>query len=136
MVGSTAFLPFAWGTPDFISLVMSVLALPISIWPQAMSYLRPSNAVDLVRPVIACFVAVYGAEFGRGAWAEIEPLLMIRPPRGRWVFISRKASWVHRKTPVRLTRTTWFHSAWVNSSRSRPLPNMPELLNTGSIRHN
>ena len=59
-----------------------VSALPMSIWPQAMSYFRPSSDVDLVRPVIACLVAVYGAEFGRGAWAEIEPLLMIRPPRG------------------------------------------------------
>ena len=56
----------------------------MSIWPQAMSYLRPSSAVDLVSPVIACLVAVYGAEFGRGACAEIEPLLMIRPPRGFW----------------------------------------------------
>src|SRR2546430_14008325 len=37
-----------------------------------MSYLRPSRDVDLVRPVIACFVAVYGAEFGRGACAEID----------------------------------------------------------------
>ena len=29
---------------------------------------------------MACLVAVYGAELGRGVWAEIEPLLMIRPP--------------------------------------------------------
>ena len=57
----------------------------MSIWPQAMSYLRPSSEVDLVRPVMACLVAVYGAEFGRGACAEIEPLLMIRPPRGCWL---------------------------------------------------
>ena len=84
---------------------MSVAALPMSIWPQAMSYLRPSSDVDLVRPVMACLVAVYGAEFGRGAWAEIEPLLMIRPPRGSWSFISRNASCVQRKAPVRLTST-------------------------------
>jgi len=25
---------------------------------------------------------VYGAELGRGACAEIDPLLMMRPPRG------------------------------------------------------
>ena len=62
--------------------VMSVPALPMSICPQAMSYARPSSEVDLVRPVIACLVAVYGAEFGRGDVAEMEPLLMIRPPRG------------------------------------------------------
>jgi hypothetical protein len=36
----------------------SVNALPMSIWPQAMSYLRPSSEVDLVSPVIACFDAV------------------------------------------------------------------------------
>jgi hypothetical protein len=39
-------------------------------------------AVDFGNPVIARFVAVYGAEFGRGACAEIDPLLMMRPPRG------------------------------------------------------
>ena len=30
-----------------------------------------------------------GAEFGRGACAEIEPLLMMRPPRGVWSFMIR-----------------------------------------------
>jgi hypothetical protein len=38
--------------------VMSVAALPMSIWPQAMSCLRPSSEVERVRPVIACLVAV------------------------------------------------------------------------------
>jgi hypothetical protein len=33
-----------------------------------------------------------GAESGRGAWAESDPLLMMRPPRGSWLFIIRKAS--------------------------------------------
>ena len=37
---------------------MSVSALPMSICPQAMLYLRPSSAVDFVRPVIACLVDV------------------------------------------------------------------------------
>ena len=46
---------------------MSVAALPTSIWPHAMSYLRPSSEVDLVSPVIACFVDVYATENGRGA---------------------------------------------------------------------
>jgi hypothetical protein len=55
----------------------------MSIWPQAMSCFLPSRDSDLVSPVIACLVAVYGAEFGRGACAEIEPLLMILPPAGR-----------------------------------------------------
>ena len=63
----------------------------MSICPHAMSYARPSRDVALVRPVIACFVAVYGAECGRGTRAESEPLLMIRPPRGDWAFISRNA---------------------------------------------
>src|SRR5213594_1146645 len=103
--------PFACGTPVAILAAISVAALPMSIWPQAMSYFRPSSAVALVRPVIACLVAVYGAELGRGACAEIEPLLMMRPPRGSWVFISLKASWVHRNAPVRLMSTTVFHCA-------------------------
>ena len=57
---------FAWGTPCFILAVIGVSALPISIWPQAISNSRPSSAVALVSPVIACLVAVYGAERGRG----------------------------------------------------------------------
>lgn len=38
--------------------VMSVAALPMSIWPTAMPYGRPSSDSDLVRPVSACLVAV------------------------------------------------------------------------------
>src|SRR5205814_8262853 len=97
IVGSTALSPLACGTPAFIRAVISVPALPMSIWPQAMSYLRPSSAVDFVSPVMACLLAVYGAELGRGAWAEIDPLLMIRPPHGDCAFISRNASRVQRK---------------------------------------
>ena len=54
----------------------------MSIWPQVIPKARPSRAIDFVRPVMACLVAVYGAELGRGVCAEIEPLLMMRPPRG------------------------------------------------------
>ena len=61
---------------------MSVSALPMSIWPQTISWSRPSNAVDFVNPVIACLVDVYGAELGLGVCADIEPLLMMRPPFG------------------------------------------------------
>ena len=50
--------PSACGTPLAMRAVISVAALPMSIWPQAMSYSRPSSEVDLVRPVIACLVAV------------------------------------------------------------------------------
>ena len=38
--------------------VISVAALLASICPQAMSWARPSSAVALVRPVMACLVAV------------------------------------------------------------------------------
>ena len=38
--------------------VMSVRALPMSIWPQTMLWLRPSRKVERVRPVRACLVAV------------------------------------------------------------------------------
>src|SRR5260370_1196673 len=111
MVGPTAMVRLAWGTPFFIFSAISVAAFPMSIWPQAMSYFRPSSAVDLVRPRIACFVDVYGAEFGRGTWAEIEPLLMMRPPRGFWLFMILKASCVQRNAPVRFVSTTDFQSS-------------------------
>ena len=39
---------------------MSVAAFPMSIWPQAMRYGRPSSDSDLVSPVSPCLVAVYG----------------------------------------------------------------------------
>src|SRR5215831_15760994 len=96
MSGSTAIVPFACGTPLAMRAARSVAALPMSICPQAMSYLRPSREADLVNPVMACLVAVYGAEFGRGACAEIDPLLMIRPPCGVWAFMILNASCVHR----------------------------------------
>jgi hypothetical protein len=76
-------------TPRSIAAVISVAALPTSICPQAMSWARPSSAICRVRPVIACLVAVYATACGRGTWAEIEPLLMIRPPRGSCSFIAR-----------------------------------------------
>jgi hypothetical protein len=56
--GSARTVPSAWAAPDAAPLPMSVAALPISIWPQAMSNARPSSAVDFVRPVMACLVAV------------------------------------------------------------------------------
>ena len=58
MVGSTSTDPFACLTPFCIRWVMGVAALPMSIWPQAMSWGRPSSEVARVSPVIACFVAV------------------------------------------------------------------------------
>src|SRR5438034_7205172 len=113
---------------------MSVIALPMSIWLHAMSYLRPSSAVALVRPVMACLVAVYGAELGRGLCAEMEPLLMMRPPRGCWAFMIRNASWVQRKGPERLVSTTAFHCSYVRSSSGTGGAPMPALLNSKSKR--
>ena len=46
------------GTPVDMRADNSVSALPMSICPQAMSYLRPSSEVDLVSPRMACLVAV------------------------------------------------------------------------------
>src|SRR6185503_20184112 len=74
--GSAAVWPLACRTPVANAAVMSVAALPMSIWPHAMLNRRPSSDADFVSPVIACLVAVYGAECGRGAYAEIDPLLM------------------------------------------------------------
>src|SRR5207244_2523058 len=51
-----------------------------------------------------------------GAWAEMEPLLTIRPPRGSWLVMSLIASCVQRKAPVRLTSTTEVHCSKVTSS--------------------
>ena len=60
-VDSTFIEPSACAVPDGIRAVMSVAALPMSICPHAMLYLRPSSEVDLVKPVTACLVDVYGA---------------------------------------------------------------------------
>ena len=57
-VGSTIRDPSACGTPLAIAEVISVAAFPMSIWQQAMSYFRPSSAVDFVKPTNPCFVAV------------------------------------------------------------------------------
>src|SRR6058998_983983 len=108
----------------------------MSIWPHAMSYLRQSSEVDLVKPVIACFVAVYGAEFGLGAWADMDPLLTIRPPRGCWFFMTLIASCVQRKAPVRFTSTTVFHCSKVRSSSGTGGADAPALLNRRSNRPN
>jgi hypothetical protein len=65
--GSTIVVPLACIAPVAIRADISVVAVPMSIWPQAMLNARPSSISDLVNPVIPCLVAVYGAEFGRGA---------------------------------------------------------------------
>ena len=59
---------------------------------------------------------------------------MIRPPRGCWARITRNASRVHRKTPVRLTATTASHSANGTSSSSCAGAPLPALLKRRSTR--
>ena len=89
----------------------------MSIWPQAMSYLRPSSDVDLVRPG--------DRVLGRGVGRRVRPRRVRRdravvddPAAARvWLFIILNASCVHRKTPVRLMSTTVFHCSKVRSSR-------------------
>ena len=132
--GSADIEPSDCRTPAAMASVISVAALPISICPHAMSYARPSSEIALVRPVIACLVAVYGAENGRGACAEIEPLLMIRPPRGFWSFMIRKACCVHRNGPVRLVLTTACHCSRLRSSKFTGGAPMPALLKRTSSR--
>jgi hypothetical protein len=57
-LGSDRNEPSACSVPAVQPHVISALALPMSIWPQAMWYFRPSSEVDFLRPVIACLVAV------------------------------------------------------------------------------
>ena len=83
---------------------------------------------------MACLVAVYGAELGRGTWAEIDPLLMIRPPRGSWAFITRNAAWVQKNGPLRLVATTVVHCFGVRSSSGTGGAPVPALLNNTSSR--
>src|SRR5271170_5167110 len=66
----------------------------------------------------------------------MEPLLMMRPPCGRWRFIRPKAPWAHRKAPLRLTSTTVFHCAKVSSSIGTAGAPWPALLNKRSSRPN
>src|ERR1700736_1944747 len=99
-----------------------------------MSYSRPSSDNERVNPVSACLVAAYGVEFLRGTWAETDPLLMMRPPRGCWLFIMRNACCAQRNEPVRLTATTFDHCSSVRSSIGMLRVLMPALLNRRSIR--
>ncbi len=58
IVGSGLVVPSACRVPALIDSVIDDAALPMSIWPHAMSNSRPSNDSAFVRPVIACLVAV------------------------------------------------------------------------------
>ena len=109
----------------------------MSIWPQAMSYFRPSRAADRVRPVIGVLGRpCRGRSWAAATCAEIEPLLMIRPPRGSWAFITRNASRMPRKAPVRLVSTTRRQSSTVRSSSGTGRRPIPALLKRRSTRPN
>src|SRR6202521_89107 len=56
MRGSASTLPVACNRPRAVSSLRVVAALPMSIWPQAMLYWRPSSDSELVSPVSACLV--------------------------------------------------------------------------------
>ncbi|TQM78798.1 hypothetical protein FHX81_1079 [Saccharothrix saharensis] len=58
MVGSGAVVPSACRTPSPMRSVNGVAALPMSIWPQAMPWRRPSSEIDFVSPVMACLLAL------------------------------------------------------------------------------
>src|SRR5690606_3791063 len=73
-------------------------------------------------------------EPGRGAWAEIEPLLMIRPPCGLCARIRAKAARAARNMPLRFTATVSNQSASGISSMRPAGREMPALLNRVSIR--
>ena len=109
-------------------------ALPMSICPQVMPCARPSSAMDFVRPVMACFVAVYGAELGRGVCAEIEPLLMMRPPAGSCRFMIAIARCAHRNEPVRFVSTARCQCLSSSSSSGTGGDPTPALLNNRSRR--
>ncbi|MNY63467.1 hypothetical protein D3C86_2004320 [compost metagenome] len=66
--------------------------------------------------------------------AEIEPLLMIRPPCGLCAFIARKADWVQKNAPVRLELTTVNHCSGVVSSSGTRGALTPALLTSRSSR--
>src|SRR6266446_6751895 len=53
--GSTIVVPLACIAPVAIRADISVVAFPMSIWPQAMLNARPSSTSDLVNPVSTVF---------------------------------------------------------------------------------
>ncbi len=77
---------------------------------------RPA-AADFVSPVMACFVAVYGAERSRGTCAEMEPLLMMPASCLRDLCTSSRGMLPQAENaPVRFTSTICRHFARLNSS--------------------
>src|SRR4029077_8199290 len=65
---------------------------------------------------------------------EIEPLLIMRPPRGFWLFMILIASCVHRNMPVKLVATTFCQVSNGRSSSGTAGAPIPALLNKTSSR--
>ncbi len=118
--GSGTTEPSAWSAPLPKPCVISVTALPTSICPQAIPYLRPSSEIALVSPVIACLVAVYAAACGRGTCAEIEPLLMIRPPPRRFMAVEGLARAQERAGQIRIDHSLPVGQGELFEGRGRP----------------
>jgi len=68
--------------------------------------------------------------------AEIDPLLMMRPPCGVWSRIMRKAALAHRNIAFRLTATTCCQPSHVMSPKLVVGTLPPALLNSMSTRPN
>ena len=86
----------AWGRVDLLFNNAGVGAqgvpldeLPLDAWKRVVD----TNLNGMFYTTQQAF-RVMKAQSPRGAWAEIEPLLMMRPPRGDCAFITRKACWM------------------------------------------
>ncbi|KKO82819.1 hypothetical protein WU86_00350 [Corynebacterium xerosis] len=95
---------------------------------------RPSSAVTAARPARPAFDAAYGAECGRGVWAAMEPLKMIRPPAGSCAAMARKAPRAVRNAPVRLISTVSRKPSALISPSGAVGPGTPALITARSRR--
>ena len=71
---------------------------------------------------------------GRGVWALMLPLLMIRPPCGTWWRMIRNASRAQKNDPLRFAPTTAIHLSIDSSSGVTAGVPDPALLNNRSSR--
>src|SRR5712691_10524965 len=134
MSGSAATLPSAGGTPDAIGAEVSVRALTTINLAAGDVVLAAVEGRGLREAGDRVLGGRIGRRAGRGACAASDPLLMMRPPRGSWLFMMRNASCVQRNIPVRFTATTCFHCSYVRSSSGARGPAVPALLKRTSTR--
>ena len=132
--GSAATRPSAWRTPVAASArsCRSPRCRCRSGRRRCGTAGRPATATSSVRSSRA-WSPCTARECGRGVCAEIDPLLMIRPPCGSCSFICRYAACAHRNAPLRLTSTTCRHCLVREVlDRHAAGPNVPALLNSRS----